>query len=59
MAAELVETARLYARTAANIKVDWIEPLAGSLCRSTYSIPSWEKKNGQVIANEKLPCSAW
>jgi len=54
MAAELVETARLYARTAANIKVDWIEPLAGSLCRSTYSNPRWEKKNGQVIADEKV-----
>jgi len=54
MAAELVETARLYARTAANIKVDWIEPLAGSLCRSTYSNPRWEKKSGQVIANEKI-----
>jgi ATP-dependent helicase HrpA len=54
MAAELVETARLYARTAANIKVDWIEPLAGSLCRSTYSNPRWEKKNGQVIVDEKV-----
>ena len=54
MAAELVETARLYARTAANIKVDWIEPLAGSLCSSTYSNPRWEKKSGQVIANEKV-----
>jgi len=54
MAAELVETARLYARTAAHIKVDWVEPLAGSLCRSTYSNPRWEKKNGQVIVNEKV-----
>jgi ATP-dependent helicase HrpA len=54
MAAELVETNRLYARIAANIKVDWIEPLAGSLCRSTYSDPRWEKKSGQVIANEKV-----
>ena len=54
MAAELVETARLYARTAANIKVDWLEPLAGSLCRSTYSNPRWEKRSGQVVANEKV-----
>ena len=54
MAADLVETARLYARTAANIKVDWIEPLAGPLCRSTYSNPRWEKKSGKVIANEKV-----
>jgi ATP-dependent helicase HrpA len=54
MAAELVETARLYARTAANIKVEWLEPLAGSLCRSTYSDPRWEKKSGKVTATEKV-----
>jgi ATP-dependent helicase HrpA len=54
MAADLVETARLYARTAANIKVDWIEPLAGSLCRSTFSNPRWEKNSGQVVADEKV-----
>ncbi len=54
MAAELVETARLYARSAAHIKVEWIEPLAGSLCRSTYSDPRWEKKSGRVVANEKV-----
>ncbi|KPK28253.1 MAG: hypothetical protein AMJ61_03110 [Desulfobacterales bacterium SG8_35_2] len=54
MAAELVETARLYARTAANIKVGWLEPLAGSLCRSSYSNPRWEKKSGKVIADEKV-----
>ncbi len=54
MAAELVETARLYARTAANIKVEWLEPLAGSLCRSTYSNPRWEKKSGRIVADEKV-----
>lgn len=54
MAAELVETARLYARTVAHIKVEWIESLAGSLCRSTYSDPRWEKKSGRVVASEKV-----
>jgi ATP-dependent helicase HrpA len=54
MAAELVETTRLYARITATIKVEWIEPLAGSLCRSNYSNPRWEKKTGQVIATEKV-----
>lgn len=54
MAAELVETGRLYARTAANIRDEWLEPLAGSLCRSTYSSPRWEKKSGRVIATEKV-----
>ena len=54
MAAELVETARLFARVAANIKPEWLEPLGGPLCRSSYSNPRWEKKSGKVIANEKV-----
>ena len=54
MAAELVETTRLYARITTNIKAEWIEPLAGSLCRSSFSNPRWEKKTGQVIASEKV-----
>ena len=54
MAAELVETSRLFARVAANIKPEWLEPLAGPLCRSSYSNPRWEKKSGKVIANQKV-----
>lgn len=54
MAAELVETTRLYARTVATIKPEWIEPLAGNLCRSSYSSPHWEKRRGQVVALEKV-----
>jgi ATP-dependent helicase HrpA len=54
MAAELVETNNLYARTVANIKPEWIEPLAGDLCRYSYSSPHWEKKRGQVVATEKV-----
>lgn len=50
MAGELVETSRLYARTVAGINPEWIEPLAGDLCRSAYSEPHWEKGRGQVIA---------
>ncbi|MBU0484061.1 MAG: ATP-dependent RNA helicase HrpA [Proteobacteria bacterium] len=50
MAAELVETSRLYARCLAVIKPEWIEPLAGSLCRYSYHEPHWEKKRGQVVA---------
>jgi len=53
MAAEVVETTRLYARTVANIKVEWLEPLAGDLCRYAYSDPHWEKRRGQVVALEK------
>ncbi len=54
MAAELVETSRLYARTVAGIKQEWIEPLARGLCRYSYSAPHWEKKQGQVVALEKV-----
>ena len=54
MAAELVETSRLYARTVAEINPEWIEPLAGDLCRSSYSEPHWEKGRGQVVAFAKV-----
>jgi len=54
MAAELVETTRLFARTVADIKTEWIEPIAGPLCRSSYTSPRWEKKRGQVVADEKV-----
>ncbi|RJX27807.1 MAG: ATP-dependent RNA helicase HrpA [Desulfurivibrio sp.] len=50
MAAELVETTRLYARTVAGIRPEWLEPLAGELCRYSYAEPHWEKKSGQVTA---------
>ncbi|MFH1216167.1 MAG: ATP-dependent RNA helicase HrpA [Pseudomonadota bacterium] len=50
MAAELVETSRLYARTVAAIEPGWLEPLAGGLCRYSYSSPHWERKQGKVVA---------
>ncbi len=54
MAAELVETSRLFARTVANINPDWLVPIGGELCRYSYSSPRWEKKRGQVVADEKI-----
>ncbi len=54
VAAELVETSRLYARTVATINPQWLEKLAGSLCRYSYSNPHWSKKTGQVVASEKV-----
>ncbi len=54
MAAELVETSRLFARCVANIKVEWIEPLAGHLCKYSWAEPHWEKKRGQVVAFENV-----
>jgi len=54
VAAELVETTRLFARTAAEIKAEWLEAVAGPLCRSSYSEPRWEKRQGRVVADEKV-----
>ncbi|MCK9195816.1 MAG: ATP-dependent RNA helicase HrpA [Syntrophales bacterium] len=50
VAAEWVETSRLYARTVATIQPEWIEEVAGPLCRVTYSEPHWSKERGEVQA---------
>ena len=54
VAAEMVETTRLFARTAAHIESEWVESLAGDLCRRTYSDPHWERKRGEVVALEQV-----
>ncbi|MFC5500815.1 ATP-dependent RNA helicase HrpA [Lysinimonas soli] len=54
MAAELVETSRLYARTAAAIDPAWAEPLAGDLVKRSYGEPRWEKRQGSAVADEKV-----
>ena len=54
MAAELVETGRLYARIVAKIEPEWIEPIAGDLVKKQYSDPHWEKKPAQVVAFESI-----
>ena len=53
IAAELVETTRLYARCVARIEPVWIERTAAHLLRRAWSDPRWEKKAGQVVANER------
>jgi ATP-dependent helicase HrpA len=54
MAAELVETSRLFARTVGRIDPLWTEPLAGDLLKRTYGEPHWEKKQGAVVAYERV-----
>ena len=55
VAAELpVETTQLFARTAANIDREWLEVLGGSLCRSIYLTPRWDRKRGEVTALERV-----
>ena len=53
MAAEIVETTRVYARTVAKIDLQWIEGLASHLLKRHYSNPHWEKKRAQVVAHEQ------
>ena len=53
MAAELVETSRLYARTVAMIQPQWIEQLGKHLLRHHYSEPHWQKRPAQVAAHER------
>lgn len=52
IAAELVETSRLFARCVARVDPVWIERVGAHLIRQTWSDPRWEKRSGQVVANE-------
>ena len=54
VAAELVETSRLWARTVASIEPEWVEPLAAPLVKRSYSEPHWERKRGSAVALEKV-----
>ena len=54
MAAELVETTKLYARDVAAIQPEWIEQEAPHLVRYHYFEPHWEQKRGEVIASERV-----
>ena len=53
VAAELVETSRLFARTIAKIEPKWLEKIAAHLLNKSYSEPRWRKKSGQVQADER------
>ncbi len=53
MAAEIVETSRVYARSNAKIDVAWIEQKAKHLLKYHYSSPHWEKNRAQVVAQEQ------
>jgi ATP-dependent helicase HrpA len=54
MSAELVETSRLFARMNASIDSAWAEPIAGDLCKRSYSEPHWEKNQGSAVAYERV-----
>ncbi|MBW1987971.1 MAG: ATP-dependent RNA helicase HrpA [Deltaproteobacteria bacterium] len=51
VAAEMVQTTRLFARTAAVVEPAWIEDLAGDLVKKAYSRPRWDRDRGEVVAD--------
>jgi ATP-dependent helicase HrpA len=53
MAAELVETSRLYARCIAKIEPEWVEKIGAHLLKKSLSEPHWEKRAAQVSAFER------
>ncbi|GMU49521.1 MAG: ATP-dependent helicase [Candidatus Desulfobacillus denitrificans] len=53
VAAELVETTRLYARCLAKIEPEWLEAVGAHLVRKSVYDPHWEKRTGQVRAWER------
>ncbi|MBV8780116.1 MAG: DUF3418 domain-containing protein, partial [Phycisphaerae bacterium] len=54
MAAEIVETTKLYARNIGPIRPEWIERLAEHLVHRSYSEPHWQPETGHVAAYEKV-----
>jgi ATP-dependent helicase HrpA len=54
MAAELVETSRLWGREVARIDPAWVEPLAEHLLRRTHSEPRWDRRRASVVATERV-----
>ena len=54
MAAELVDTGKLYGRLAAQIEPEWAEDAGAHLVRRTYFDPHWERRPAQVAAFERV-----
>ena len=54
MAAEVVETSRLFARTVARIQPSWLAELGAHLCRASYKEPFYSVRSGRVLATETL-----
>jgi ATP-dependent helicase HrpA len=54
VAAEIVETSKVFARMVAGIQPEWVEPLAGHVVKHHYFEPHWEQKRAQVMGYEKV-----
>ena len=53
VAAEIVETSRLFARTVARIQPEWLAELGSHLCRASYDQPYFNARSGRVLVREK------
>jgi ATP-dependent helicase HrpA len=53
MAAEQVETSKVYARTVAKIEPEWIEAVAAHLLKHNYFDPHWEKKGARCMVSQR------
>ena len=54
MAANIVETSRVFARTVAEVEPIWIEAAARHLCKREYLEPDWDERRGEVVARERV-----
>ena len=54
MAAELVETNRLWARVAARIQPEWVERVGAHLCKRSITDPHWDAQRGAAVATERV-----
>ena len=54
MVAELVETTRLWGRTAAAVDLRQVEPLAEHLVKRSYGEPRWDRRRAAVVAPEQV-----
>jgi ATP-dependent helicase HrpA len=54
VAAEMVKTSRIFARTVSRIDPKWLEELGKTLCRYSYADAHWDKERGEVVAQERV-----
>ncbi len=54
VAAELVETSRLWGRTVARVEPEWVERIGAHLVKRSWSEPHWSARRGSVVAQEKV-----
>ncbi|MCP4298453.1 MAG: ATP-dependent RNA helicase HrpA, partial [Proteobacteria bacterium] len=54
VAVEIIETSRLFAHRVARIEPEWLEKIAGDLCKKTWTQPHWNKRENRVVAFEKV-----